>query len=122
VLIIFLILVLVVGCSIYLGIVILNLLASGLLILGTIKVRLMSIISFDDYLISFCDEILFIVFISFYPFQERHLMLVPWLINSGVSLVFSIIFNFAGVIGSLSSGMPLEYIPSVMIAILALGK
>lgn len=79
---------LVVGCSIYLGIVVLNLLASGLLILGTIK--------------------------------ERHLMLLPWLINSGISLVMSIIFNFVGLITALSSGMPLELIPSVMIAVLTL--
>lgn len=32
--------------------------------------------------------------------QERHLMLLPWLINSGIEIVFGILFALAGMIVS----------------------
>lgn len=38
--------------------------------------------------------------ISFTPIQERHLMLLPWLINSGVEIVFSIVLGLVGTIVS----------------------
>ncbi|XP_023161726.2 uncharacterized protein LOC111593285 [Drosophila hydei] len=65
-------LVIVIGCSVYLGIILLNLLSSAMLVLGTMK--------------------------------ERHLMLLPWLINSAVGLVFSILYHLAIVTATLTSG------------------
>ncbi|XP_017865186.1 PREDICTED: uncharacterized protein LOC108615298 [Drosophila arizonae] len=51
----------VIGCSVFMGFILLNLPSSALLVLGTKK--------------------------------ERHLMLLPWLINSAVGLAFSIVYH-----------------------------
>lgn len=55
------------------------------------------------------------MFISFTPMQERHLMLLPWLINSGVEIVFGILFALAGMIIS-----PFE--SGSILALLVLGE
>ncbi|XP_034479491.1 uncharacterized protein LOC117785526 [Drosophila innubila] len=73
---------LVVVCSVYLAINVLNLLASGMLVLGTMK--------------------------------ERHLMLLPWLINAGLSMLVNILYVMGGFIGLFASPMPEPYINIVL--------
>ncbi|XP_030561069.1 uncharacterized protein LOC115762837 [Drosophila novamexicana] len=80
---------LIVSCSVYLGIFVLNLLASGMLILGTMK--------------------------------ERHLMLLPWLINSGVGLIFSIIYHFVVLILALTGGQIDRIVPVLIVTFIGLG-
>ncbi|XP_064543906.1 uncharacterized protein LOC135432254 [Drosophila montana] len=80
---------LIVSCSVYLAIVVLNLLASGMLILGTMK--------------------------------ERHLMLLPWLINSGVGLLFSIIYHFVLLILALTSAQIDRIVPVLIVTLIGLG-
>ncbi|EDW61368.1 uncharacterized protein [Drosophila virilis] len=80
---------LIVSCSVYLGIFVLNLLASAMLILGTMK--------------------------------ERHLMLLPWLINSGVGLILSIIYNFVVLILALSSAQIDRIVPVLIVTFIGLG-
>ncbi|KAL7736846.1 hypothetical protein ACLKA6_015682 [Drosophila palustris] len=70
--------VIVVVASVYLAITALSLLASGMLLLGTMK--------------------------------ERHLMLVPWLINSGLNMLFTSVNLLVGFAGLVSSPMPEPYI------------
>ncbi|TDG47869.1 hypothetical protein AWZ03_005650 [Drosophila navojoa] len=73
----------VIGCSVYLGIILLNLLSSALLILGTMK--------------------------------ERHLMLLPWLINSAVGLFLSIVSNIIVLGASISAGTDFGRVLAAMI-------
>ncbi|XP_017865184.1 PREDICTED: uncharacterized protein LOC108615297 [Drosophila arizonae] len=73
----------VIGCSVYLGIILLNLLSSALLVLGTMK--------------------------------ERHLMLLPWLINSAVGLVFSIVYHLALFVAAFSSGADFGHVLPALI-------
>ncbi|EDW02699.1 uncharacterized protein LOC6560460 [Drosophila grimshawi] len=75
-------------CSVYLAMVILNLLSSALLILGTMK--------------------------------ERHLLLLPWLINSGVGLIFAIIYQMAFLFMSVSGGAIGNAFPALILSLLAL--
>jgi len=69
--------------SIYLVLIAINLIASIMLIVGTMK--------------------------------ERHLMLLPWLINSGISLLFNFIYYIAVLINFINVGAPLGSILFTMI-------
>lgn len=83
--------------SVALAVGVISFLAAGMLILGVMRVRssLHAHIHRHIYLSQ-----LVALLISFTPIQERHLMLLPWLINSGVEIVFSIILALVGTIVS----------------------
>ncbi|EDW08813.1 uncharacterized protein LOC6578981 [Drosophila mojavensis] len=75
----------VIGCSVYLGFILLNLPSSALLVLGTKK--------------------------------ERHLMLLPWLINSAVGLAFNIVYHLVVLNVVIYAGKDIRSLVAVLIQI-----
>ncbi|KAH8254970.1 hypothetical protein KR038_005081 [Drosophila bunnanda] len=80
---------LVIVMSIYLALQLINLLASGMLIVGTLK--------------------------------ERHLYLLPWLFNNGVTLVFGIATQIAMWV-QLSSVSFMSALPSILVSVVTISK
>ncbi|KAH8337028.1 hypothetical protein KR059_012142 [Drosophila kikkawai] len=81
--------ILIIALSVYLALKVINLLASAMLVVGTVK--------------------------------ERHLLLLPWLINNGVLLAFAILFHF-GVWAQVLSAPPpfLDALPILLFSLATL--
>jgi len=60
--------------------------------------------------------------ISFFPTQERHLMLLPWLINAGLGMLFNILYVLGGFAGLIASPMPEPYTNIVLYTAVILGE
>ncbi|KAH8253424.1 hypothetical protein KR032_005460 [Drosophila birchii] len=78
---------LVIVLSLYLALQVINLLASGMLIVGTLK--------------------------------ERHLYLLPWLFNNGITLIFYIVAQI-GMWAQLSSVPSASALPSILVSVLTI--
>ncbi|KAH8261563.1 hypothetical protein KR044_011189 [Drosophila immigrans] len=78
--------VVIVGC-IYLGSAIISTMASGMLVLGTIKVRQ------TRYQFGFFNYLLLIDSNYYMVTQNRHLMMLPWMVLHGLGLISQAIYN-----------------------------
>ncbi|KAH8407410.1 hypothetical protein KR222_008417 [Zaprionus bogoriensis] len=78
----------IVAVSVYLAICALNFMASGMLVLGTMK--------------------------------ERHLMLLPWLINSGIALAITIVYDLVGLVAALRSGSAEAFVLPIIVGAIGL--